>query len=166
MELGAVSALTRPPPRLHSTPVSRVYNASPDINTTKNAASPPATHQYQPSATGTRSQHSLLLHPRLSRSGNRYNSTWWSGVCVDSGPERSEVKWNQAREYTTYARASWRLTSSRVFFRFGDALVPGEGTIRVRIHILEHCSLLLSCYVVRADIPLLLGLDAPREFGH
>lgn len=94
-----------------------------------------------------------------------YASSSWAVVCVDSGADCAVVGWAQAKSYAHCARLPWNLRISYVIFRFGDHFSPLVPILFARSPVLGHGFMMLDIHVVRADVPLILGLDALRAFG-
>lgn len=106
-----------------------------------------------------------LTHPTVGlQTGShvRYPHTNWAGLCVDSGAEQTVVGLNEAWAYSTCAQLPWHLRPSPGVFRFGDNVTKSEGIMKIRILVRGHGFLMLDGHVVRADAPLLLGLDVLR----
>lgn len=86
-------------------------------------------------------------------------------MCLYSAVERTVVGWEHAVAYIEYALVPWWLEASRAVFRSGDQHVAAEGTMKLCFSIPGHGSMTVHNRVVRADVPILVGLDALRNFG-
>lgn len=73
--------------------------------------------------------------------------------------------WGEAKLYVSHFRVPCKLRTSNHVFRFGDNLVHGEETMRVRMPVPGHEYLPLKCLVFKTYIPFYLGLDALRLSG-
>lgn len=72
--------------------------------------------------------------------------------------------WEQSVVSTNYTQELWGLALATVVFRSGDQHVVSERTMAVLFSVPEHGFMAIECHLVRADVPMLLGLDVPRDF--
>lgn len=96
---------------------------------------------------------------------NRSRRTSLSGVCVDSGAEGMFMGWDQAVVYVQYAQIPLNVRLSDMVFRFGDHHSTSTVMMDVRISVLGDAFMILNCHVVRAVVPVLIGLNVFRAFG-
>lgn len=83
----------------------------------------------------------------------------FEGACIDTGAQRCVIGKPQATAYTLQHRVQLKLNPSRTVFRFGDGEFSSLGTMPIRLPTPDGSTINMRADVVRADIPLLLGLD-------
>lgn len=83
----------------------------------------------------------------------------FKGICVDTGAQRSVVGRNQAKAYCKSAGITFKTKPSAISFKFGDGIFDSLGKIPVRIPTPDGGFLPLEIDVVKANIPMLIGLE-------
>ena len=84
---------------------------------------------------------------------------------VDSRATRSCIGVKQAKALAKIQVADQEVLKSNVSFKFGDIIHKSLGKMRVSIPTPNGSCMAFTCDIVRADIPLLLGLDVMRREG-
>lgn len=92
-----------------------------------------------------------------------YTSATFQGACVDSGAEVSVIGADQAQAYQAMMGTPMHMTPSSLQFKFGNYLCQSSGVIDVRVPIPNGSFIAFKAHVVRADIPMLVGLDLLRK---
>ena len=87
------------------------------------------------------------------------NSKQFHGACIDTGAQQCVVGLKQAKSYCKKIGCKLKLWPSRTEFRFGDGSFKSLGALPIRIPTPECSFIEQKIDVVKADIPLLLGLD-------
>lgn len=81
------------------------------------------------------------------------------GACLDIGAQRSVIGEKQAKAYCRAAGRKYNLSRSHYSFMFGGGLYASLGSMEMRIPTPDGAFLALSVDVVRAKVPMLLGID-------
>lgn len=86
------------------------------------------------------------------------------GACLDTGASTSVYGLPQAKAYAAFIGCKFSPKPSKKAFRFGATKERSLGTIDVRLTIPGNSYIQISVYIVRANIPLLIGLHALDEY--
>lgn len=86
------------------------------------------------------------------------------GACLDTGAQRCVIGLNQARAYCRAMQIPFKMKPSRVQFRFGDGTYSALGSLKISIPTPQGSSISWNFDVVKADVPMLIGLDLLDEF--
>lgn len=113
---------------------------------------------------------SIFLAPSISPSldrGNRlYHRSWFSGVFVDTGAQRSVSVRAQTTAYCTCNGTSLKLRLSFVTFRFGEYQLPSKGTFPIRVPIGGINSPFSESTRSMPIVPVLLAPTSRSEMGY
>jgi hypothetical protein len=90
---------------------------------------------------------------------NSGNVSSFNGICIDTGAQRSVVGLKQAKAYCDLSGISFRTEPSMTAFRFGDGTFKSLGLIPVRIPTPDGKFINIEMDVVKADVPMLIGLE-------
>ena len=93
------------------------------------------------------------------------NSKKFHGACIDTGAQQCVVGLKQAKAYCKERDIKLKLLPSRTEFRFGDRSFRSLGAIPIRIPTPNGSFIEHRFDVVKADVPLLLGLDLLDSSG-
>ncbi len=82
----------------------------------------------------------------------------FQGGCIGTGAERCVIGYRQATAYCAYTGTTFCLRPSNASFRIGDGSHTSIGTMPVRIPTLDGSFIVGDFDVVKADVPMLIGL--------
>lgn len=88
-----------------------------------------------------------------------YTPDRFVGACIDSGAEKSFIGYEQAREYCSSMNLKLSLSPSPLRFKFCNSTHKSEGMMKVRVSVCDVAHIQVSTDIVRADVPLLIGLE-------
>lgn len=83
----------------------------------------------------------------------------FAGACCDIGAQRTVIGLPQARAYCRENQHKFQPRPSEYAFLFGDGLFMSLGTIEIRIPTPDGSFFAFDADIVKADVPLLLGID-------
>jgi hypothetical protein len=99
-----------------------------------------------------------LQIPNDNARGESSDFSTWNGACVDTGVQKIVFGLPQAMPYCRFVGKTFKLQRSSIVYRFGVEKQDSLGFIV--IHIPTPASVItLNVDVVRANVPLLIGLD-------
>ncbi len=83
----------------------------------------------------------------------------FQGGCIDTGAERCVIGYRQAKAYCAYTGTTFCIRPSNASTRFGDGSHTSIGTMPVRIPTPDGSFIVGDFDVVKADVPMFIGLD-------
>jgi hypothetical protein len=99
-----------------------------------------------------------LQIPNVNARGENSDNSTWNGACVDIGAQKTVIGLPQAMAYCRFVGKKFKLQRSNNVYRFGVDKKHSLGSIA--IHIPTPASVItLNVDVVRANVPLLIGID-------
>lgn len=99
------------------------------------------------------SEKSVFYHTILS------NQRKWYGACLDTGAQTTVIGLQQAKAYCKFMNITYNLRKNKNKYKFGDDKQNSLGALSIKIPILDKMVIHESVDVVRANVPLLIGLD-------
>jgi hypothetical protein len=106
---------------------------------------------------------SLQIPNVNARKENSDNSTW-NGACVDTGAQKTVIGLPQAMSYCRFIGKTFKLQRSNKVYRFGVDKQDSLGSIAIYKPTPAYV-ITLNVDVVRANVPLLIGLDVVDANG-
>jgi hypothetical protein len=103
------------------------------------------------------SSFTIPKHPETSEN---QNNTTWNGACPNTGARKTVIGFSQAKAYCRFVGTKFKLKGNKNIYRFGVDRQESMGSVSIRLPT-PVSIIFLEVDVVRANVPLLIGLEDP-----
>jgi transposase InsO family protein len=107
---------------------------------------------------------SSLTIPKHPETSEKQNYTTWNGACLDTGAQKTVIGFSQAKAYCRFVGTKFKLKENKNIYRFGVDRQESMGSFSIRLPT-PVSIIFLEVDVVRANVPLLIGLDVLDAYG-
>jgi hypothetical protein len=107
---------------------------------------------------------SSLTIPKHPETYNTQNHSTWNGACLDTEAQKTVICFSQAHAYFRFVGTKFKLKGNKNIYRFGVDRQEAMDSFSIRLQT-PVSVIFLEVEIVRANVPLLIGLDVLDAYG-